>query len=114
MARRLTIDMVEFATPDYLRHIALDILQLDRVDWMYINTLSFGKYLLSYNFLDEQVVASESDEAEFVRTMQFFGQNMRNIVELNFTDSHLRDMGYVVGDAFVSMYGGQLQILRAR
>ncbi|KAJ2460343.1 hypothetical protein GGF42_000892 [Coemansia sp. RSA 2424] len=96
MARRLTLRMVEFATPDDLRHIALDILQLDRVDWMYINTLSFGEYFSSYDFPDEQAVASEPDEAEVARTMQYFGQNMRNIAELNFTEPYFRAMGYVV------------------
>ncbi|KAJ2441261.1 hypothetical protein GGF42_007353, partial [Coemansia sp. RSA 2424] len=106
--------MVELATPDYLRYIALDILQLDRVDWMHINTLNFGDYFSSYNFLNKQVVAGESDKAEVARTMQYFGQNVRNIAELNFTGPHLGDMGYVIGDAFASMYGGQLQILRAR
>ncbi|KAJ2461326.1 hypothetical protein GGF42_000269 [Coemansia sp. RSA 2424] len=114
MARRLTLRIMEFATPNDLRHIALDILQLDRVDWMYINTLSFGKYFLSYNFPDEQAVASEPDKAEVARTMQYFGQNMRNIAELNFTNTNLGYMGYLVGDAFASMYGGQLQILRAQ
>ncbi|KAJ1670740.1 hypothetical protein GGF38_001308, partial [Coemansia sp. RSA 25] len=114
MARRLTIDMVDSATPGYLRHIALDILQLDRVDWMYINTLNFGEYSSSYDFPDEQAVASEPNRAEVARTMQYFGQNMRNIAELNFTDFYLGDMGHLVGDAFASMYGGQLQILRAQ
>ncbi|KAJ2507504.1 hypothetical protein IWW47_001076, partial [Coemansia sp. RSA 2052] len=106
--------MLEFATPDDLRHIALDILQLDRVDWMYINTLNLGEYSPSYDFPDEQAVSSEPDGAEFARTMQYFGQNMRNIAELNFTDLYLGDMGYLVGDAFASMYGGQLQILRVQ
>ncbi|KAJ2457195.1 hypothetical protein GGF42_002828, partial [Coemansia sp. RSA 2424] len=114
MARCLTIDIVDYATPDYLRHIALDILQLDRVDWMYINTLNFGDYFASCDFPDEQAVASESDRAEVARTMQYFGQNMRNIAKLNFAGLYLVEIGYVVGEAFASMYGGQLQILRAQ
>ncbi|KAJ2333630.1 hypothetical protein GGI00_002237, partial [Coemansia sp. RSA 2681] len=114
MASRLTIRMVEFVTPDYLRHIALDILQLDRVDWMHIITLNFGEYTSNYGFHIEKPIASEPDRAEVARTMQYFGQNMRNIAELNFAESYLGDMGYLVGDAFASMYGGQLQILRAQ
>ncbi|KAJ2458749.1 hypothetical protein GGF42_001882 [Coemansia sp. RSA 2424] len=114
MARRLTSWMVYSATSDHLRHIALNILQLDRVDWMYINTLNFDEYSSGYDFLGEQDVSSEPDRMEFARTMQYFGQNMRNIAELNFTDLYLGDMGYLVGDAFASMYGGQLQILRVQ
>ncbi|KAJ2507287.1 hypothetical protein IWW47_001170 [Coemansia sp. RSA 2052] len=113
VARRLTLRMVEFATPDDLRHIALDVLQLDRVDWMYINTLNFSDYCSRLMVYNEEIVVSESDNAEVARTMQYFGQNVRNIAELNFTEPYLGDMGYLVGDAFASMYGGQLQILRA-
>ncbi|KAJ2337492.1 hypothetical protein GGI00_000209 [Coemansia sp. RSA 2681] len=112
MARRLTIDMVEFATPDNLRHIALDILQLDHVDWMYINTLNFGDYSPSYDFSYEQAVASESDKAEVARTMQYFGQNMRNIAELNLRRPGIKAKGDTIGASFAYMYGGQLQILR--
>ncbi|KAJ2461320.1 hypothetical protein GGF42_000263 [Coemansia sp. RSA 2424] len=114
MAGRLTLRMVEFVTPGHLRRIALDILQLDHVDWMYINTLNFGEYSSNYVFHDEKPIASEPDRAEVARTMQYFGQNMRNIAELNYTGSHLGDMGYLVGDAFASMYGGQLLIIRAQ
>ncbi|KAJ2336946.1 hypothetical protein GGI00_000535, partial [Coemansia sp. RSA 2681] len=114
MASRLTIRMVEFVTPDYLRHIALYILQLDRVDWMHIITLNFGEYSSTYVVHNKQPIASEPDRAEVARTMQYFGQNMRNIAELNYTGSHLGDMGYLVGDAFASMYGGQLLIIRAQ
>ncbi|KAJ2333980.1 hypothetical protein GGI00_002069, partial [Coemansia sp. RSA 2681] len=105
--------MVDSATPDHLRHIALDILQLDRVDWMYINTLNFGKRF-STEFSNEQIIASEADKAEVARTMQYFGQNVRNIAELNLMHRRIKAMGDEICASFASMYGGQLQILRAR
>ncbi|KAJ2336692.1 hypothetical protein GGI00_000689 [Coemansia sp. RSA 2681] len=114
MARRLTIYMAKYDTPDYLRHIALDILQLDRVDWMYINTLNFYRLFSIYDSSNEEAVARKPVRAEVARIMQYFGQNMRNIAELNFTGSYLGDLGCLFGDAFAFMYGGQLQILRAR
>ncbi|KAJ2460344.1 hypothetical protein GGF42_000893 [Coemansia sp. RSA 2424] len=114
MARRLTLRMVEFVTPDYLRHIALDILQLDRVDWMYINTLNFYRLFSIYDFSDEEAIASESDRAEVARTMEYFGQNMRNIAELNLRRRGSKATEGILGTIFASMYGGQLQILRAR
>ncbi|KAJ2445177.1 hypothetical protein GGF42_006080, partial [Coemansia sp. RSA 2424] len=114
MARRLAIDIVDSDTSDYLRHIALDILQLDRVDWMYINTLNLGEYFSRSWFSDQQVVYSESDEAEFARTMQYFGQNVRNIVELNMLHRRIKPTDDILCANFAFIYGGQLQILRAQ
>ncbi|KAJ2327173.1 hypothetical protein GGI00_004535 [Coemansia sp. RSA 2681] len=100
--------------PDYLRHIALDILQLDRVDWMHINTLSFDNYYRGYDFSHEKPVASEADEAKVARTMQYFGHNVRNIAELNLLYHRVEAMVNTICASFASMYGGQLQILRAQ
>ncbi|KAJ1670634.1 hypothetical protein GGF38_001386, partial [Coemansia sp. RSA 25] len=106
--------MVGYAMPDYLRHIALDILQLDRVDWMHIITLYLGEYSSSYDFPNEQAIASEPDRVEVARTMQYFGQNMRNIAELNFRCYDMKAATNMICASFAFTYGGQLQILRAR
>ncbi|KAJ2439095.1 hypothetical protein GGF42_008074 [Coemansia sp. RSA 2424] len=106
--------MVGYAMPDYLRHIALDILQLDHVDWMHINTLSFDNYYMGYDFSHEKPVASEADEAEVARTMQYFGHNVCNIAELNLLYHRMEAMVNTICSSFATMYGGQLQIIRAR
>ncbi|KAJ2336480.1 hypothetical protein GGI00_000804 [Coemansia sp. RSA 2681] len=106
--------MVDYVMPGHLRHIALVILQLDRVDWMYINTLNFGDYSTGYDFSYEQAVASEPDKAEVARTMLYFGQNVRNIVELNLRYYRMKAAMNTICASFASMYGGQLQILQTR
>ncbi|KAJ2460749.1 hypothetical protein GGF42_000652 [Coemansia sp. RSA 2424] len=114
MARCLIFKVPYCTTLYHLNCVALDILQLDRVDWMYINTLNFDEYSSGYDFLGEQNVSSEPDRMEFARTMQYFGQNVRNIAELNLRYHHEKATMNMICASFASMYGGQLQILRAQ
>ncbi|KAJ2552864.1 hypothetical protein GGH95_005725, partial [Coemansia sp. RSA 1836] len=46
--------------------------------------------------------------------MQYFGQNMRNIAELNFRCYDMKAATNMICASFAFTYGGQLQILRAR
>ncbi|KAJ2457194.1 hypothetical protein GGF42_002827 [Coemansia sp. RSA 2424] len=114
MARCLIFKVPYCTTLFHLNCVALDILQLDRVDWMYINTLIVaGSFLDCWHYL-KPVDVDESLAADIVRILQYFGRNVRNIAELDMTEPYLGAMGDLICDVFASMYGGQLQILRAR
>ncbi|KAJ2746704.1 hypothetical protein GGI20_001125 [Coemansia sp. BCRC 34301] len=112
LARRLTIEIDYAITPNHLHNIALDILKLDCVDWMHINTLAVVCTSLEPEHYIDSTDIDDSMTTKVVRTMKYFGQNVRNIVELNLTRSNVGVMGRLVCINFASMYGGQLQILR--
>ncbi|KAJ2502318.1 hypothetical protein IWW47_003012, partial [Coemansia sp. RSA 2052] len=80
---RLTMEITDCSTTDYLRRIALDVLHLDRVDWMHINTLTVVNVSLVCKHSVKSASIDDSAEAGIAHTVQYFGQNMRNIAELN-------------------------------
>ncbi|KAJ2738468.1 hypothetical protein GGI20_006270, partial [Coemansia sp. BCRC 34301] len=114
MARRLTMGMTDFATPNDTHYIAFNILRLDHVDWMYVNTLTIIGNLRGCEHSAEPVSLDDQAKAEVAHAVQYFAQKMRGIFKLN--------MGYTrFGTArdhlcanFMTCYGGQLQILRGR
>ncbi|KAJ2411968.1 hypothetical protein GGI10_003968, partial [Coemansia sp. RSA 2530] len=111
-AKRLEIEMPDGATIDHLRHIVLEILKLDRVDWLGINTLSFTySPLICGHFIEPGI--DRQSIADAARTMQFFGQNMRGIVELNLTGPTYENADALTYANLASIYGGQLQVLRS-
>ncbi|KAJ2768289.1 hypothetical protein GGI18_005620, partial [Coemansia linderi] len=111
--KRLTIELPEGATLDHLRHIVLGVLHLDRVDWPHVNTLSITYPSWSCGHDIKPASMDEQAVADVKRTMQYFGQNMRGIVELNLTGpiyENVEELAYV---NLASIYGGRLQIFRS-
>ncbi|KAJ2032359.1 hypothetical protein IWW57_000268 [Coemansia sp. S610] len=110
--KHMKIEMPLGITCDQLQSIVLGILNLDRVDWLKINTLSITYPSLFCGHYVELVAIDEQIIADVKRAVQYFGQNMRSIAELNLkgpTNRNARDLIYA---SFVSTYGGQLQVLR--
>ncbi|KAJ2458980.1 hypothetical protein GGF42_001737 [Coemansia sp. RSA 2424] len=114
LAQRLTMEITDCSTTDYLRRIALDVLQLDHVDWMHINTLTTVYVSLVCKHSVKSAGIDDSAEAGIVHTVQYFGQNMRNIAELNLDFITFRSICECLCTNFALIYGGQLQILRAQ
>ncbi|KAJ2751494.1 hypothetical protein GGI19_004445 [Coemansia pectinata] len=112
-AKRLTIEMSSHTTLDHLKHIVLGILQLDHVDWLRINTLSITYPSLSCIHYAEPIDINEQTIADVARVMQYFGRNMRGIAELNLNNPAAKSTEDQVYTNLVSIYGGQLQVLRA-
>ncbi|KAJ2733694.1 hypothetical protein IW152_002877 [Coemansia sp. BCRC 34962] len=103
--------MPPVAAYEYLQHIVLGILKLDRVGWPRINMLSITYPPLCGHSI-ESVVIDEQTAVDFKRIIQYFGQNMCCVVVLNLscpTDNNADDL---VNSNLVSTYGGQLQVLR--
>ncbi|KAJ2910371.1 hypothetical protein GGI21_000938 [Coemansia aciculifera] len=113
MARRLTIHLPGICTPSHLRHIALDILQLDRVDWMHINTLNIIRTGFSNSPFDEPCTFDDSTAAHIMGTLDYFAQNMRNVSELDLGFTSVGLLRDHFCDRLSSVYGEQLQILRS-
>ncbi|KAJ2885358.1 hypothetical protein H4R27_001438 [Coemansia aciculifera] len=114
MARRLTIEWEEIVTPGCLQRIVLDILKLDRVDWQRINSLTFTSPLWTFNRFVEPVSQDERPVTDIARTVQYFSQNLRNIVELSWYDLRRGPTGTYLYTQLATYYGHQLQILRAQ
>ncbi|KAJ2059699.1 hypothetical protein GGI17_004226 [Coemansia sp. S146] len=113
MARRLTLEWSYCATSDHLHYIVVEILKLDRVDWQDINSLTITLadwtiYRTQYQHLHNDRVTT--DNADIV---QYFAQNLRNVVELNL---HYRRYGATekyLFDGLATHYDQQFQVLRA-
>ncbi|KAJ2748879.1 hypothetical protein GGI19_005925, partial [Coemansia pectinata] len=82
-ARRLTIEFADRVTPECLHSIALKILQLDRVDWQHVNTLTVTGPSSVHEYYQYIPGTVEASEADIARAMQYFGRNLRNVIELN-------------------------------
>ncbi|KAJ2885430.1 hypothetical protein H4R27_001399 [Coemansia aciculifera] len=111
-ARRLTIELADRVTPECLHSIALEILQLDRVDWQHINTLTITGPSTVHQYSECITATEEASDADIARTMKYFGQNMRNIVELDLAYSKSGSRGNYICASFATVYGGQLQVHR--
>ncbi|KAJ2411245.1 hypothetical protein GGI10_004359, partial [Coemansia sp. RSA 2530] len=112
-AKRVSIEVPLGIICDNLRHIVFGILKLDHVDWPGIDTLSVTYPRLFCEHSIDSVVIDEQTIGEVARTMQYFRQSMHSIAELNLkgpTYGNTRDLIYA---NLASIYGGQLQVLRA-
>ncbi|KAJ2910049.1 hypothetical protein GGI21_001264 [Coemansia aciculifera] len=114
MATQLTLDLPKCMTPDHLKHIALDILKLDRVGWMHINSLAVVEASRVCKHYAVLLDSNDSARNKVEHALQFFAQNLRNIVKLKFTVGHFEPIGALICEELACMYGGQLQILRAQ
>ncbi|KAJ2869147.1 hypothetical protein GGH93_006252, partial [Coemansia aciculifera] len=112
-ARRLTIEFADKITPKCLQRIALEILKLDCVDWQRINSLTITGPATAFKYYIGAVAVDDLTSADIMRTMQYFGRNLRNVVELNLAYSNIASMGEYICFCFATVYGGQLQIHRA-
>ncbi|KAJ2827082.1 hypothetical protein FBU31_003268 [Coemansia sp. 'formosensis'] len=113
MARRLAIQLAENLTHGCLKSIALEILRLDRVDWQHINALAISSGPSVRQYYRYAADTEEASDADIARTVQYFGRNVRNVVEINL-DSKDRDpqCNYFCA-RLAATYGRQLQIHRA-
>ncbi|KAJ2891840.1 hypothetical protein IWW38_003453 [Coemansia aciculifera] len=114
MATRLSLAQPQYITPDHLKHIALDILKLDRVGWMHINSLAVVEASRVCKHYAVLLDSNDSARNKVEHALQFFAQNLRNIVKLKFTIGHFEPIGALICEELACMYGGQLQILRAQ
>ncbi|KAJ2859519.1 hypothetical protein GGH94_006059, partial [Coemansia aciculifera] len=92
---------------------ALEILKLDCVDWQRINSLTITGPATAFKYYIGAVAVDDLTSADIMRTMQYFGRNLRNVVELNLAYSNIASMGEYICFCFATVYGGQLQIHRA-
>ncbi|KAJ2430654.1 hypothetical protein GGF41_000894 [Coemansia sp. RSA 2531] len=113
-AIRLMIELSNNITPDHLRHIVLNILKLDCVDWQNINSLSFTRSLEILNHSVEPVSQDEPVVTDIARTVQYFAQNLRNIAELNMSFQNYGTTGKYLYFTLAKFYSEQLQVLRAQ
>ncbi|KAJ2064695.1 hypothetical protein GGI17_000837 [Coemansia sp. S146] len=112
-ARHLTIELADRVTPECLQSIALEILQLDCVDWQKINALTITGPSIVHQYYRHIPETEEASDVDIARTMQYFGRNLRNVVELDLAYSELRSKSYCVCSWLIRVYGGQLQSYRA-
>ncbi|KAJ2836889.1 hypothetical protein FBU31_001263, partial [Coemansia sp. 'formosensis'] len=113
MARRLAISLAIILTPDCMRSIALDILELDRVDWQHINALTVHGSHRMYRNSRDTTNFDRASEADIARTVQYFGRNMRNVIELDMSSISINRQCDYFCACLGATYGGQLQIHRA-
>ncbi|KAJ2892299.1 hypothetical protein IWW38_003271, partial [Coemansia aciculifera] len=112
MATQLSLDLPKCMTPDHLEHMVLDILELDHVDWMHINTLEAASRGCGHHVVP--VVIDDSAKEKVQHALQLFAQSLRNILKLKFTVGHFEPIGALFCEELACIYGGQLQILRAK
>ncbi|KAJ2859521.1 hypothetical protein GGH94_006061 [Coemansia aciculifera] len=112
-AKRLTVEWVNHATPNHLHYIVLDVLQLDCVDWQCIYSLTISKAFRKLNLSVEPVSRHKPAVIDLARVVQYFSQNLRSIVELNFYHLNHGPAGKYLYDNLIVYYGQQLQFLRA-
>ncbi|KAJ2892314.1 hypothetical protein IWW38_003266 [Coemansia aciculifera] len=99
--------------PDHLQHVALDILELDHVDWMHINTLTVSRFYPACEHYAIPVVIDDSVKDKAEHALQFFAQNLRNVLKLDMPEGFSVPIRDFIREELAHMYGGQVQILRA-
>ncbi|KAJ2116883.1 hypothetical protein IW146_001188 [Coemansia sp. RSA 922] len=112
-ANCLTIELADRITPECLHSIALEILQLDRVDWQRINALTITGPSKVHKYFKCITDTEEASDEDIRRTMQYFERNLRNVAELNLTYSGPGYSGDYLCSRFSAVYSGRLQIHRA-
>ncbi|KAJ2016486.1 hypothetical protein IW146_002347 [Coemansia sp. RSA 922] len=114
MARGLTIEWLGHVTPDYLHYIGVDILKLDRVDWQNINLLTFPKVDSIFDRSERPFSLYEPVVTDIARTVQYFAQSLRNIVQLNLYYKMQGAFGDSLYVNLAACYSHQLQALRVQ
>ncbi|KAJ2116881.1 hypothetical protein GGI01_002793 [Coemansia sp. RSA 376] len=113
-ARRLTIRLANLITLECLRTIALELLELDRVDWQYVNSLTIASPSTVYEYYLHIAETEEASDEDIEHTMKYFAQNLHNVVELKLDSFKPRSRGHYICASLATLYGGQLQIHRGR
>ncbi|KAJ2827217.1 hypothetical protein FBU31_003226, partial [Coemansia sp. 'formosensis'] len=91
----------------------MNILRLDCVDWMHVNTLTItGPHWICKHYIESTHFRGASN-MDVARTIQYFGQNLRNIVELNLTDLTRAPVGKYLYSDRATYYYHRIQVLRA-
>ncbi|KAJ2053985.1 hypothetical protein IW146_001029 [Coemansia sp. RSA 922] len=111
-ARCLTIELADRITSECLRTIALELLQLDRVDWQHINILTIASPSTAHEYYLHIAETEEASDEDIAHTMKYFAQNLRNVVGLKLNYHRLGSRGNYFCASFATLYGGQLQIHR--
>ncbi|KAJ2469831.1 hypothetical protein GGI03_000063 [Coemansia sp. RSA 2337] len=111
-ARCLTIELADRITSECLRSIALEILQLDRVDWQHINALTITGPSKVHEYSKYIAETEEASDEDIAHTMQYFAQNVRNVVGLKLAYPESGSRGNYICGRFSSVYCGQLQVHR--
>ncbi|KAJ2431161.1 hypothetical protein GGF41_000673 [Coemansia sp. RSA 2531] len=111
-ARRLTIELVDRITPECLRTIALEILQLDRVDWQRIIALTVTAPFIVFPGDEYNPHTEEASDTDIAWAMQYFSRNLRNVVKLKLGHYKSGSSGDCICASFATLYGGQLQVYR--
>ncbi|KAJ2859850.1 hypothetical protein GGH94_005873, partial [Coemansia aciculifera] len=112
-AQCLNIELAYDVTSDQLRFIALDVLKLDRVDWQKINSLTFTLAMRTFHITVEPVSQDDWAATDVARTVQYFAQNLHNIVELELCSLASESAGEYLYSDLATFYSGRLQALRA-
>ncbi|KAJ2754503.1 hypothetical protein GGI19_002351 [Coemansia pectinata] len=112
-AQRLTVELSYHVNPDQLRFIALDVLKLDRVDWQKINSLTFTLVMSTFYITVEPVSQDDWAATDVARTVQYFKQNLRNIVGLGLCSLASESARECLYSNLAMFYGGRLKVLRA-
>ncbi|KAJ2021272.1 hypothetical protein GGI03_000389 [Coemansia sp. RSA 2337] len=113
VARRLTLGWSYCTTPDHLQYIVVEILKMGRVDWSRINSLTIT--LADWTLYRRQYRPTHYEHTSTDNTgiVQYFAQNLRNVVELDLLYRRYGDIERYIFDSLASYYDRQLQVLRA-
>ncbi|KAJ2116880.1 hypothetical protein IW146_001185 [Coemansia sp. RSA 922] len=112
-AKRLTIILAYLITPECLQTIALELLQLDRVDWQHINALTIASPSAVHEYSKYIAETEEASDEDIARTMKYFAQNLRNVVGLKLGHYKSESRGNYICASLATVYGGQLLTHRA-
>ncbi|KAJ2260726.1 hypothetical protein GGI01_002794 [Coemansia sp. RSA 376] len=112
-AERLTIELVDRITPECLQTIALEILQLDRVDWQRINALTVTTPFIVFPGDKYNPHTDEASDTDIAWAMQYFARNLRNVAKLKLGHYKSGSRGNYICSSLATLYGRQLQVYRA-
>ncbi|KAJ2053885.1 hypothetical protein H4S04_000388 [Coemansia sp. S16] len=112
-ARRLTISLAYLITPECLQTIALELLQLDCVDWQHVNALTIASPSAEHEYYLHITETEEASDEDIAHTMKYFARNLRNVVGLKLGHYKSESRGNYICASLATIYGGQLQTHRA-
>ncbi|KAJ2427878.1 hypothetical protein GGF41_001538, partial [Coemansia sp. RSA 2531] len=110
-ALRLMIEWSHLANSDHLHYIVRNILKLDCVDWQNIYSLTINNAAWPLERSVESATLDQLSVIDIARTVEYFTQNLRGIVELNVAYLNYGLTGQYLCDTLVTYYGQQLQVL---
>ncbi|KAJ2058911.1 hypothetical protein GGI17_004739 [Coemansia sp. S146] len=85
VAGRLKVELAACVSPDHLHYIVRNILKLENVDWMYINTLTITGPPWGCEHSDWLTYTEEIRCVDVAGILQYFRRSMRNVIELDLT-----------------------------